>query len=103
LEQCLINDATIEEQSARYIMQHVMARPSPKDIYNRHGFLPLGILEQPSYCGRFFWCSACQKFLSRDCFPGKRGKKPDTTCYVCRAVNVHYVWMQTWSKRAEQF
>ncbi|CAG8616226.1 5007_t:CDS:2, partial [Acaulospora colombiana] len=68
LEQGLINGA-IEEQSARYIIQHAKARPASTDIYNSHGFLPLGILKQPNYCGKFLWCVGCRKFLAKDCFP----------------------------------
>ncbi|PVF93120.1 hypothetical protein CPB86DRAFT_768345 [Serendipita vermifera] len=101
LEQGLINGA-IEEQSARYIVQHAKARPSPNDIYNCHGFLPLGIINQPNYCGKFLWCAACRKFLAKDSFPpSAKGKKPDSLCYVCRAVNVRYAWVQSWSKRTE--
>ncbi|CAG8616237.1 5008_t:CDS:2, partial [Acaulospora colombiana] len=46
LDKNLIGRAT-EEQSGRYVMQHAMERPSPVDIYSRHSFLPLGIVQGP--------------------------------------------------------
>ncbi|PVF93123.1 hypothetical protein CPB86DRAFT_790458 [Serendipita vermifera] len=93
--------AEIEEQSARYLKLHTKGRPSPDDIYNCHGFLPLGVLKEVQPNADLATCTGCQRSLSPDCFPIKDKRKhvQSTACFVCRAAKIYHTFSKNWKKK----